>query len=102
MEVLRRMKMDIKRFQKFNKRFIFRKTLSIADPDPGSGALLTLGSGIRKGKKSGFGMNIPDHFSESLETVFRVINTKILWYGSDPGSEMEKLGSGINIPDPQH
>jgi hypothetical protein len=26
------------------------------------------------GKKSRSGMNIPDHFSESLETVFRVKN----------------------------
>jgi hypothetical protein len=29
-----------------------------------------------EGKKSG--MNIPDHFSESLETVFRVINTLLV------------------------
>jgi hypothetical protein len=48
-------------------------------------------------------MNIPDHFSESLETVFRVKNTS----GSgirnlfDTGSGMEKFGSGINTPDPQ-
>jgi hypothetical protein len=34
------------------------------DPDPG-----------RDGKKSGAGMNIPDYFSESLETVLRVKNT---------------------------
>jgi hypothetical protein len=33
--------------------------------DPGSGAFLTPGSGM--GKKSGFGMNNPDHISESLE-----------------------------------
>jgi hypothetical protein len=36
-------------------------------------------------------MNIPDHISESLETIFRL---KIL-KNSDPGS-------GINIPDPEH
>jgi hypothetical protein len=58
------------------------------------------------GKKkfgSGSGMNIPDNFSESLETVFRV---KILKFFDadpdpgirnliDPGSGMEKFGSGI-------
>jgi hypothetical protein len=36
------------------------------------------------GKKSGSGMNIPDHFAESLETVFRVKNTLILY--ADPES----------------
>jgi hypothetical protein len=58
------------------------------------------------GKKSRFGsgMNIPDHISESLETIFLV---KILTlFDVDPD-----LGSGIfspwspdriNFPDPQH
>jgi hypothetical protein len=46
--------------------------------DPGSGAFLTPGSGM--GKKSGSG-------SRNL---------------FDPRSRMEKFGSGINIPDPQH
>jgi hypothetical protein len=59
---------------------------SVADPE--SGTFLTPGSGfgIREGEKSGSGMgkksvsgmNISDHFdhfSESLETVFRVRNT---------------------------
>ncbi len=49
---------------------------------PGSGAFLTPVSGIRirDGKKSlsGSGMNIPDYYSESLETVCRVKNTKIV------------------------
>ncbi len=73
---------------------------------------------IRDGKKSGSGsgMNIPDHISEILETVFWVKNTQILWCGSgsgirnlfdpgsgipDPGWKNSDLGSGINIPDPQ-
>jgi hypothetical protein len=45
--------------------------------DPGSGAFLTHGSGIRirDEKKSGYGMNIPDNFFESLETVLRVADT---------------------------
>jgi hypothetical protein len=63
------------------------------DPDPGSGAFLTPGSGM--GKKSGSGMNNPDHISESLKkTNFRV---KILiFFDADPGSGMEK----IRIRDP--
>jgi hypothetical protein len=48
--------------------------ISDADPDPGYGALLTPGSGMGKKSGSGTGMDIPDHFSESLETVFRVKN----------------------------
>jgi hypothetical protein len=58
-------------------------------------------------------MNIPDHISESLETLFVLF--KILKFfdanpdlGSgfflilDPCSGMEKFGSGINIAYPQH
>ncbi len=49
-------------------------------------------------------MNILDHISESLETIFWV---KILKFfdsdaDPDPGSGMEKFGSGINIPDSHH
>jgi hypothetical protein len=60
---------------------------SVADQDPGSGAFLSPGpgSGIRKtGWKSGpeSGMNIPDHFSESLETVFR--NKIFKFFDADP------------------
>jgi hypothetical protein len=42
--------------------------------DPGSGAFLTpSGSRMRKiNPYPGPGMNIPDNFSESLDTVFRV------------------------------
>jgi hypothetical protein len=50
------------------------------------------------GKKSGSGMNNPDHISESLETIFWVKILKFL--DTDPG--WKKLGSGINIPVPQH
>ncbi len=46
---------------------IMRST-SVADP--GSGAFLTLGSGMGKKSGSGSGMNNPDHISESLETIF--------------------------------
>jgi hypothetical protein len=69
--------------------------------------LYILGSGSGMGKKSGSGINIPYHFSGSLETVLEL---KILiFFDADPesgifltldsGSGMEKFGSGINIPD---
>jgi hypothetical protein len=52
------------------------------------------------GKKSGSGMNNPDNISESLKKFFGL---KILkFFDEDPGSGMEKIGSGINIPDSQH
>jgi hypothetical protein len=60
------------------RRLFFR----VADPDPGSGM----------GKKSGSGMNNPDHISESL-TIFGVKIHK--FFDADPRS-------GINIPDPRH
>ncbi len=51
---------------------------SVADPDPGSGAFLTPGSG----------KNNPDHISESLETIFWVKLLK--FFDADPGYGMEK------------
>jgi hypothetical protein len=60
----------------------------------------------------GSGMNILDHISESLETIFWVKILKFLKAYPDTGSAifltldlrsgMEKFGSGIKIPDPQH
>jgi hypothetical protein len=45
-------------------------------------------------------MNIPDHISESFETIFGL---KILkFFDADPGWKNSDPGSGINIPDPQH
>ncbi len=61
---------------------------SVGDPEPRSGAFLTPGSGIRDGEKSGSGMNIPDNFFESFETVFRANSLKRIrnpvWKNSDP------------------
>jgi hypothetical protein len=63
--------------------------ISVADPDPGSDAFLTPGSGMRTES----GMNNPDHISESLVTIFWV---KILkFFDADPESEMKKIRSGI-------
>jgi hypothetical protein len=52
------------------------------------------------GKKSGSGMNIPDNFSESLETVSRVKILKFFDVDLDPGSGIFATlnsGSGIEI-----
>ncbi len=90
---------------------------SVADPDPGSGAFLTPRSGIQDpgfgmdknqdpDPGSGSGMNNQIIFPRALKTIFGVK------FGVDPGSGIEKIrirdpgwkkvGSGINIPDPQH
>jgi hypothetical protein len=47
------------------------------DPDTGSGAFLTPGSGIGKKSGSGSGMNNPDHNSESLE-ILEILGLKYL------------------------
>jgi hypothetical protein len=55
-------------------------------------------------------MNIPDHVSERLETIFWVKILKVFDAHPDSGSGTllnldpgwKKLGSGTNIPDPQH
>jgi hypothetical protein len=50
-----------------------------------------MGKKLRSGPGSGSGMNIPDHISESLETIFRVKIFKFFGSGSgifltmDPG-----------------
>ncbi len=86
-----------------------------ANRDPGSGAFLTPGSGIRDGKK--VSIRIRDeqpgsYFLELRNHFFGFLGVKILkFFDADPGSGMEtvqiremewkKVGSGINIPDPQ-
>jgi hypothetical protein len=45
------------------------------DPDPGSGAFLTLGSETRENPYAGSAMNIPDNFSESLLKLFMIKNS---------------------------
>jgi len=88
--------------------------------DPGSGAFLTLGSGMSKKSRSGSGIRIRNEHSGSylreLRTNFlgllRYLNSLmrmdagagIFFY---PGSgirdgQNSDPGSGINIPDPQH
>jgi hypothetical protein len=63
--------------------------------------------GIRLGShpNPGSSINIPDHISKSLVTLICVKNTfKFFVEIENPGSctGMEKFGSWIIIPDPQH
>ncbi len=67
-----------------------------AEPDLGSGMEKNLDSECESG------MNIPDYFSESLETIFLVINMVPKFFDADPDRGWETFGYGINIPDPQH
>jgi hypothetical protein len=43
--------------------------VSARDPDPGYGVFLPPNPGKKKNPDPGTEMNIPDHFSERLETV---------------------------------
>ncbi len=71
---------------------------------PGSGDFLTNGSGMGNKFGSGSGMINPNHSSESLVEIkiLKFFDADPGWKNSDPGSGMEKFGSGISIPDPQH
>jgi hypothetical protein len=80
------------------------KILKLFDTDPGWKKFI---SGIKK-SGSGSGMNNLDHISESLKNYFWI---KILkFFDTDPGwkkihirdPRWKKLGSAINLPDPQH
>ena len=75
---------------------------SVADPDPGLGAFLTPGSGIRDGRKSASGSGIRDeqpgsYFLEIKNHFFAFFGVKILkFFDEDPGSGMET----VRIRDP--
>ncbi len=76
---------------------------SVSDPDPGSSAFLTPGSGIRiRDPDPGWTTRI---IFPSWEFGFKYLNS-LMWIRDgkttfrDPG--WKKVGSGINIPDPQH
>jgi hypothetical protein len=69
--------------------------------DPGLGAFLTPGSGIRDGRKSASGSGIRDeqpgsYFLELRNHVFAFFGVKILKFFEDPGSGMET----VRIRDP--
>ncbi len=68
---------------------------SVVDPDPGSRAFLTPGSGMGKKLRSGSEMNIPEHISES-GTVLKFLDADAvpnpgIFLTLDPG--WEKFGS---------
>jgi hypothetical protein len=50
------------------------------------------------GKKSGSGMNNPDHISESLKTIIWVKILNSLMRNRDPGSGMEKILIRVKHP----
>ncbi len=56
------------------------------------------GSGMGKESRSGSGMNLPDHISESLETIFWVKNTSILCGSGSGIRNLFDPGSGIRDP----
>jgi hypothetical protein len=83
----------------------FFTALRIRIRDPGSGAFLTPGSGIRdpgwvesQHPDPGCGKNNPDHIFLSLETIFLVfLGIKYLkFFDEDPGSGMETVR--IRVP----
>jgi hypothetical protein len=55
---------------------------SVADPDPGPGNFF--GSGMENNRDLGFGMNIPDYFSKSLQTVIWVKNMVLEVLNANP------------------
>jgi hypothetical protein len=63
----------------------------------GFGAFMTPGSWTGKNSRSGSELNIPDHISESLKTIFRVKTLQFFkfFYADagtlEPGSGMEKI-----------
>ncbi len=76
-------------------------TNSVADLDPGSGAFLIPGwvkvrIRIRDERTGSHFLELRNHFRG-----LKYSNSLMDGNNSDPGSGMEKSGSGINIPDPQ-
>jgi hypothetical protein len=66
---------------------------SVADADPGSSAFLTPESGIQDGRKIRIRIRIRD---EQPGLYFRDFKNNIFkFFDADPGSGMEKIGSGI-------
>ncbi len=54
----------------------------------GNDASWTTGSGMGKKSRSGSGMDMPDHISESLETIFWAKILKFFDGDPDPGYEI--------------
>jgi hypothetical protein len=69
-------------------------SVSVADPDPGSGAFLTPGSGM--GRKSGSGTGIWFFWLKYFNSLMRIRDPGWRQFGSG----MEKVGSGIRDKHP--
>ncbi len=76
----------------------FNSTSHEADPDPGSGAFLTPGSGIRVGKKSGSGSGIRNR-DEEPGSYFRELRNNFL--GLKYLNSLMRIRDENNL-DPQH
>jgi hypothetical protein len=74
---------------------------SVADAEPGSGYLLTSGSWKGEKSRSGSGMNILDHISESLETIFCVKILESFYAFADSGIFLT-LDPGWKNSDPDY
>jgi hypothetical protein len=75
------------------------------NPYLGSDAFFTPGSGTGQKSRSGSGMNIQDHISESSDTILWVKNTEMgprsgMFLTLNQESGMEKFGSGIRDKHP--
>jgi hypothetical protein len=70
---------------------------SVADPDPGWGELR-----IRDEQPGSYFRKLRNHFFglKYLNSLMRILDGKIESEIRDP--RWKKVGSGINIPDPQH
>ncbi len=81
-------RMDV--FQYIYRYVLSTQKFSVEDPGFGIRCLLIPGSGMGKKSRSWSGTSIPDHISESLETIFLV---KILQFflNLDARSGMEKI-----------
>jgi hypothetical protein len=79
----------------FQQRYIAKTSVA----DPGSGAFLTPGSGMGRKSASGSGIRHEQPGSNFLELrnhFFCFFGVNILkFFDADPGSGMEKFGSGI-------
>jgi hypothetical protein len=79
--------------------------ISVADPDPESGAFLTPGSGMSKKSGFGSGMNNPDHISEGFKNKFfglEYLNSLMRIRDKHPGSAtlLEIHGENLNAKAP--
>jgi hypothetical protein len=73
---------------------------SVADPDPGSGAFLTPGSGIRNRFFPDLGSRIPDLGSRISDPGSRIPDLGSRISDPGPGSRISDPGPGSQIPNP--